>query len=173
MPTDPFMRCPGWGSNPHALRFKLSRSAGWRTWASLAAGPSGIEPDWREIWRLPGVPSTTALYSSTGPARLAGPTSVRQSAPGESNPVSRAPRARGLPSSSNADLTSPVRGGGVEPPSPGSEPGRLPISRSPSLWVGHVAAPRGSGRRIRTFTKAASKAAGLPVSRSPRVPCGS
>src|SRR5262249_39693707 len=38
--------------------------------------------------------------SGTCPARLAGPTSVCQSAPGELNPVSHAPRARGLPSSS-------------------------------------------------------------------------
>ncbi len=83
--------------------------------AVVAAGPSGIEPDRREIWSFSGVPSTTALSI--------------QSAPGELNPVARAPKARGVPSSS----TPSVRGEGLEPSLPGSEPGGLPISLPPSL----------------------------------------
>ena len=46
----PFLECPEWESNPHALGFKPSRSAGWRIRAKvreegLEPSFSGSEPD--------------------------------------------------------------------------------------------------------------------------------
>ena len=122
------------------------------------ASRTGFEPVISTVTRWRGLRTPPQGHQSFSGRPRGG--ASHQSAPGESNPVTRAPKARGLPASSTPFSS----GRRVRTSIFRVRAGRPTVSRSPNSWT--TQCHSGSGRRSRTFI-ACFKDRQPTISRSP------